>query len=483
MLERIPILNIEQMSQMQISVCGGTTDKELYFRTIVKILGKSKVSKRLSSSAVRVRERFSHEPLSEINVFGANLIGESYCHENNPKCESCPLKYHCNFYKVMMSASRTSGPIFADIFSGAGGLSLGFEQSGWSPGLVLDNDYWSLSTFLYNRPGIEETCDVVLGDVTEFKLSDNRQVDLVTGGIPCQAFSNANRQRSSEDPRLHLFRPFFGIVSDMNPSLVLVENVSGFKIVESHVNNLLDELGYTHSSFVLLAQDFGVPQNRKRMFILGIKKDMFKSPESTTKLFKEVLFSHRTSEQTTLRDAISDLPLLEASRIRNKTDHENKSSGFAIAPQRAVNSSQYVKKINQNEKSILTFNHKSRYNNDRDIEIFGLLKEGENSLAKSIQHIMPYANRNHIFKDKYYKLRYDEISKTITAHMRWDCNMYIHPSQARGLTSREAARVQSFPDDYVFTGTFQRLYQQIGNAVPPLLARAIGDALMQVVKP
>ena len=365
----------------------------------------------------------------------------------------------------------------------AGGLSLGLEQSGWSPGLVLDNDYWSLSTFLYNRPGIDEYCDIVLGDVTDFKVPENKQVDLVTGGIPCQAFSNANRQRSSEDPRLHLFRPFFGIVSDMKPPLVLVENVSGFKIVESHVNNLLDELGYTHSSFVLLAQDFGVPQNRKRMFILGIKKEMFQSPESKTKLFKEILFSHRTSEQTTLRDAISDLPPLEASRIRNKTDHENKSSGFAIAPQVAVNSSQYVKKINQTGKSILTFNHKSRYNNDRDIEIFGLLKEGENSLAKSIQHIMPYANRNHIFKDKYYKLKYDEISKTITAHMRWDCNMYIHPSQARGLTAREAARVQSFPDDYVFTGTFQRLYQQIGNAVPPLLARAIGDALMQVVKP
>jgi DNA (cytosine-5)-methyltransferase 1 len=90
---------------------------------------------------------------------------------------------------------------------------------------------------------------------------------------------------------------------------------------------------------------------------------------------------------------------------------------------------------------------------------------------------MPYRSRNHIFKDKYFKLRYDEPCRTITAHMRFDCNMYIHPEQPRGLTVREAARVQGFPDDYAFAGTFQRLYQQVGNAVPPPMAQDIAVAI------
>ena len=466
---------------MEISVCGATTDKQQYFDKATSILSRKK-NRSLTTEGFRTVDRFKIKTLTGINQSGVNLLGKKYCHEIEPNCSSCPLKYHCDYNRTKISESYDRAPFFADIFAGAGGLSLGIEQAGWSPKIVLDNDFWSLSTFLYNRPGIEKSCDVVLGDVNDFEAKNRRQVDLVAGGIPCQAFSTANRQRTSEDPRLHLFRPFFKIVSEINPSLVLVENVSGFKIVKSHVYNLLDELGYTHTSIVLFAQDYGVPQNRKRMFILGVKREMFDNPESRAKLFKEELLKNTKFEPIVLRDAISDLPPLEASRIRNKPNHEDIRSGFAIAEQKSKVTSLYVNRINQNRKPILTFNHKSRYNNERDIEIFGLLQEGENSLAESIRHIMPYANRNHIFKDKYYKLKYEDISKTITAHMRWDCNMYIHPSQARGLTAREAARVQSFPDDYVFTGTFQRLYQQIGNAVPPLLARAIGKALMKVIK-
>jgi DNA (cytosine-5)-methyltransferase 1 len=107
------------------------------------------------------------------------------------------------------------------------------------------------------------------------------------------------------------------------------------------------------------------------------------------------------------------------------------------------------------------------------------LNPGENSLSPQIADLMPYKTRNHIFTDKYFRLRYNEPSKTITAHMRWDCNSYIHPEQPRGLTAREAARLQSFPDDYVFAGTFQRLYQQIGNAVPPILASLLGTHILR----
>ena len=135
--------------------------------------------------------------------------------------------------------------------------------------------------------------------------------------------------------------------------------------------------------------------------------------------------------------------------------------------------------INQGRVCPLTFNHKARYNNDRDIEIYSRLNPGDKSDDPKIADIMPYARRNGIFKDKYFKLEPDKVSKTITAHMKFDCNMYIHPTQARGLTPREAARVQSYPDDYFFRGAFTKTFMQIGNSVPPLLGRAIAAVIRE----
>ena len=123
-----------------------------------------------------------------------------------------------------------------------------------------------------------------------------------------------------------------------------------------------------------------------------------------------------------------------------------------------------------------------RYNNPRDVQIFKRLPQGGDSLHPSIANIMPYKRRNHIFKDKYYKLREDVPCKTITSHMRLDCNMYIHPNQARGLTAREAARIQTFPDDYYFMGRPNSWYTQIGNAVPVSMAAAIGRSIAKCLK-
>ena len=113
----------------------------------------------------------------------------------------------------------------------------------------------------------------------------------------------------------------------------------------------------------------------------------------------------------------------------------------------------------------------------RDIKIFSLLKQGGDSSSDEIQHLNPYVKRKDIFKDKFYKLKENEISKTITAHMKFDCHMYIHPNQARGLTPREAARIQTYPDSYVFKGPFTKWYQQIGNSVPPVLSYNIALTL------
>ena len=154
-------------------------------------------------------------------------------------------------------------------------------------------------------------------------------------------------------------------------------------------------------------------------------------------------------------------------------------SGINILKKK-ISSNNYIEKINNKETINYVFNHKARYNNARDIEIFKRLPQGADSTHSSIKDIMPYKNRSKIFKDKYFKLSNKKICKTITSHMKFDCNMYIHPTQARGLSPREAARVQSFPDNYFFVGPVSRCYSQIGNAVPPLLSKFICEAIEKI---
>ena len=127
------------------------------------------------------------------------------------------------------------------------------------------------------------------------------------------------------------------------------------------------------------------------------------------------------------------------------------------------------------------FNHKARYCSDVNYEIFKRLDQGEDSTSPKIADIMPYSHRNGIFKDKYYKLYADKPCRTITAHLRMDCLSHIHPYQIRSITPREAARVQSFPDDYLFLGAYLKTYMQIGNAVPVIMARKIASVLKKYV--
>ena len=141
------------------------------------------------------------------------------------------------------------------------------------------------------------------------------------------------------------------------------------------------------------------------------------------------------------------------------------------------NDNEYLKLINENRKIPYIFNHKARYCNDINYEIYDKLDQGDDSTNEKIKDIMPYSHRNHVFKDKYYKLIADNPCRTITAHMRMECHSHIHPFQTRALTPREAARVQSFPDDYLFWGPYLKTYMQIGNSVPPLLGRAIASVI------
>ena len=166
------------------------------------------------------------------------------------------------------------------------------------------------------------------------------------------------------------------------------------------------------------------------------------------------------------------LPHLESKKEKGQSGIEDIHSGLTERdfdyPQ-----TDFYRFINGDRKIAKLYNHKNRYNNERDIEIYRRLPQGANSLHESIADIMPYKRRNEIFKDKYFKLDESQICKTITSHMKFDCNMYIHPWEARGLSPREAARIQTFPDDYKFLGKFSDQWRLIGNAVPPVLVEAV----------
>ena len=183
----------------------------------------------------------------------------------------------------------------------------------------------------------------------------------------------------------------------------------------------------------------------------------------------------------TLGDALFGLRELKALRVKNSTELDSEESGAKIEANRSTEINDYIDYVNQGRTCKIVCNHKARYNNDRDIEIYSRMNPGDKSDDPKIADIMPYKSRSDIFKDKYFKLEPDKVCKTITAHMKFDCNMYIHPSQARGLTPREAARVQSYPDDYFFRGSYTKTFMQIGNSVPPLLGRAIASILKKYV--
>ncbi len=366
-----------------------------------------------------------------------------------------------------------------DLFAGCGGLSLGMEQAGFSPVFVNEINSTFCETYIFNHNIPKE--DYFIGDINElnlnlFKFKDKfEDVDLVCGGPPCQGFSMANRQRIIDDSRNNLYKAYLYFLKEVKPKFFVMENVKGMaKKIDEIIEDFKSYLGddYTFSYSLLNAKNYGVPQSRERFFIIGNRIGV-----DVKQIFNDIL-NDKTNTPFTLKDAIVDLPKLKPNRIKNDTSIENEDCGYKEVDYK-YKKTPFYNFINNDRIVNKLYNHKNRYNNDRDIKIFGLLPQGGNSLHPSISDIMPYKSRNHIFKDKYYKLYENEVSKTITSHMKFDCNMYIHPIEARGLTPREAARIQTFPDDYVFKGSQNNWYAQIGNAVPVKLAEVIGKHIIK----
>lgn len=373
-------------------------------------------------------------------------------------------------------------PNMIDLFSGAGGLSLGLTEAGFRIVFANDIDKSALRTYSFNHPEVDGR-NITIGDIEKISLNIgdyiNEPIDLIVGGPPCQGFSNANRQRIIDDPRNNLYKYYVDVVHQVKPKYFIMENVRGMLKVADQVltdiNNT--EIKYNVSYKVLNAKDIGIPQNRERLIFIGIREDVAADEkENANEIFEQI--NKKSFLSVSLIDAIQDLPPRKASRIKNSTKGDN-VSGQIIDLNNNFTRSVYVDALNINNDNKLIYNHKARYNNDRDIEIFSRMQPGDNSDSPRISDIMPYKSRSHIFKDKYYRLLPYKYSKTITSHMKFDCNMYIHPFQARGLTPREAARIQSFPDDYFFLGSYTKTYQQIGNSVPPIMGKLIGEYFLK----
>jgi len=463
-------LNREELSVKPRSLFHGIVgpfNRPLYrMGIIVDETDKKELSTLMGKTYEKFLERFTE-------------FGETIC-INDPKCEVCPLKKFCASYRNDIRKSlEPNTPTVVDLFCGAGGMSLGFSREGYKIILANDIDETSINTYSLNHPEVEED-RIIKGDIREVMvhITDmlrRKQPDIVIGGPPCQGFSMANRQRLIDDPRNVLYKDFVEVVKSLKPKFLIMENVKGMKKVAPQVIEDFQRIGYEADYRVLNARDFSVPQNRERIIYIGNRVGTENSE----------LFDKLESEKHStflLRHALEFLRPLKASRERNSTEKDSTTSGSKIELNTNIGQSNaYLDIINEFTPQYLVFNHKARYNNDRDIEIFGRMKPGDRSDSDRIADIMPYKSREHIFKDKYYKLKMEEVSKTITAHMKFDCNMYIHPEQARGLTPREAARIQSFPDDFIFTGSFTRTYMQIGNSVPPILAREIARVIKEYV--
>ena len=368
-----------------------------------------------------------------------------------------------------------------DLFAGCGGLSLGMEQAGFTPWFVNEIVETFCNTYKVNHQLSDD--DYYVGDIKELNehLDEYKEyltdITLVCGGPPCQGFSMANRQRILDDPRNQLYKAYLIFLSKVRPLFFVMENVKGMSNkIDEIKRDFKDFLGeeYVFDYRLLRAQDFGVPQNRERFIMIGNRLGI-----EPAEIFETIFENKR--EPFVLRDALEGLPHLEARKVKGAKDVENAESGFTICDFTYPETSFYHF-INGDKKLTKLYNHKNRYNNPRDLEIYRRLPQGANSLHPSIADIMPYKSRNDIFKDKYFKLNETQICKTITSHMKFDCNMYIHPWESRGLSPREAARIQTFPDDYIITGAQNMWYAQVGNAVPVKLAKAIGDGIMKVVK-
>ena len=344
-----------------------------------------------------------------------------------------------------------------DLFSGCGGLSLGLKRAGFQ--ILLGADFWadSLVTFKNNHPDSQvlET-DISKVESIELKKAAKDEPDVIVGGPPCQGFSISG-PRNFYDKRNRLYLDFIRMVKKIRPKAFIIENVPGLAAlfageVKKKIIDEFSKAGYTVNAQILNASDYGVPQNRKRIFFVGLKsKELFQFPLPTHSLPNP----NNSKQKVTVGEAISDLPLL---------DNE---SGLEEIVYNSPPLSDYQQAIRKGSKAI--YNHIASRHSERTKKIIRLVPEGGN--YKDLPEHLRDSRNFHI---AWTRLDRNKPSPTIdTGHRH-----HFHPVANRVPTVRECARLQSFPDRFIFYGPKTSQYKQVGNAVPPILAEAIGKQLL-----
>ena len=404
--------------------------------------------------------------------------------------------YNSKRLEMQMQVDKSKELALVDFFCGAGGLSLGFVQAGFHIEFANDMEDVCVQTYKYNHPELSAD-KIAQGDIKEIvaHLEEyiNEDIDVVVGGPPCQGFSEANRQRVIDDPRNELYKYFLGAVEKIAPKIVVMENVKGMlkvaeQVVEDYEKLVIVKDGkeyyYKANYQILNSQDFSVAQNRERLIYIAVRSDMLKSKKITPEdIFKQIEKDCQHHKKYFLADALEDIKPLKAPRIKNMNEIDSDVTGKKIdVNYYEGNGNAYLSLINMERDIPYVFNHKARYCSDVNYEIYKRLEQGNDATDAKVRDIMPYSHRNHCFKDKYYKLIANRPCRTITAHLRMDCHSHIHPCQVRAITPREAARIQSFPDDYLFWGAYLKTYMQIGNAVPIMMARGIAKVIKKCLE-
>lgn len=432
-----------------------------------------------------------------------NLVahGRAICRNPRPLCERCDLRNLCATYRSAEArrALTAKTPTVVDLFCGGGGLSEGFRRAGFRPILALDSDPVSLRTYWLNHPEVPDD-RVVLRDVRDLRpgelrrLVGRRTVDVLAGAPPCQGFSSAGfRSKRAKtghkviaDDRNYLYRYMVRAAIELRPRMVVLENVPGMHsarrqdltFLQAAARDLGRRAGFTTAIWRLNAAAFGVPQDRVRYFLVAWRPGP--APLEPTGDYQDVLGGDLDIDALPpirFDEAIFDLPTRDAGE---GTAVDRWMPGAAAAEPRGR---RYLLKAGLLRDSVIIYNHHVRYHNERDLELYRLLRPGEDSVHAIERHgrddLMRY--RRDVFDDKYHKLRPDRPGKTIVAHLAKDGNGYVHPSENRSITVREAARLQSFHDGYTFCGSPSDQWVQLGNAVPPVLAEVIARTLLPLV--
>ena len=389
---------------------------------------------------------------------------------------------------------------FIDLFAGCGGLSEGFYRVGFQALAHVEINHWACESLKkrmkhYGYKNVDK--EVLEQDITSEDILDKideavdgRKIDTIIGGPPCQAYSTAGRVRDSKgmakDPRNYLFESYVKILEYYKPKFFVFENVTGLfsakangklifpQVIKAlgHLYNVVDD----PKILVHNTADYGVPQIRKRVIIMGVRKDI--ESVSVSDLYNDVIKTHWNPETPVeerkgrikfvdVRQAIGDLPPVEPGEDAS-TDAYNYPCDNA-----------FLKRISKPGVHPL-YDHVARRHNALDRERFEVMIRNHWTFGQ-LRREMPQYEHEHarVFDNSYVVQWWDLPSKTILAHIYKDGFQFIHPdgNQARSFTVREAARIQSFPDDFEFAGSRSEKYKQIGNAVPPLFAEALAKSI------